>query len=179
MNDHTPAPWFVEQVSLHCDGDTEFYTYLSSEEWSSFCRVVTRFEGETTDNAEGLANVRLIMAAPRMRPIVQAVAALYFAPDAKDETPIFGTNGAYITVGHVKAARAVLHGGEQKLSTGLTPLEQELLAALKWYVEHDETYEGDEPLPDHGGLTWSELNAFWVRGKHSAMAVIAKAEDRR
>ena len=43
-----------------------------------------------------------------MEPIVKVVASLYFPPDAKDNTPIFGTNGSYITVGDVKAARAAI-----------------------------------------------------------------------
>lgn len=53
---------------------------------------------------------------------------------------------------------------------------QELLTALKWMVEHDDTNEGDTPLEDHGGRTWDEINAYWIDGVNRARAAIAKAE---
>lgn len=51
----------------------------------------------------------------------------------------------------------------------------ELLEALIWMVENDDTYEGDTPLPDHSGATWNEINAFWIAGLNKARAAIAKA----
>ena len=51
----------------------------------------------------------------------------------------------------------------------------ELLEALKWMVEHDETWEGDTPLPDHSGLTWNEINSEFIAGLNKARAAIAKA----
>jgi hypothetical protein len=51
----------------------------------------------------------------------------------------------------------------------------ELLEALIWMVENDETCEGDEPLRDHHGLTWNEINAEFIAGLNKARAAIAKA----
>lgn len=51
----------------------------------------------------------------------------------------------------------------------------ELLAALQWMVDNDDTNEGDEPLPDHGGLTWNEINSLFIAGLNKARAAIAKA----
>ena len=52
----------------------------------------------------------------------------------------------------------------------------ELLDALEWMVSEDETNEGDVPLPDKGGLTWNEINAYWIDGLNKARAAIAKAK---
>ena len=51
----------------------------------------------------------------------------------------------------------------------------DLLEALIWMVENDETFEGDTPLPDHHGATWNEINAYWIAGLNRARAAIAKA----
>lgn len=51
----------------------------------------------------------------------------------------------------------------------------ELLEALEWMVANDETNEGDEPLPDRGGQTWNDINAYWIDGLNKARAAIAKA----
>lgn len=52
-----------------------------------------------------------------------------------------------------------------------------LIEALEWYIENDETCEGDTPLPDHHGLTWNEINAEWIEGKERAIAAIARARS--
>jgi hypothetical protein len=52
----------------------------------------------------------------------------------------------------------------------------EMLAALKWFVENDDTNEGDDPLPERGGLSWDQINAYYLEGKRKAIAAIAKAE---
>ncbi|CUX07686.1 hypothetical protein CFBP6626_07585 [Agrobacterium tumefaciens] len=54
----------------------------------------------------------------------------------------------------------------------------ELLEALKWMVENDETNEGEEPRPEFGGDSWNEVNAFFLAGLNRARAAIAKAEGR-
>jgi hypothetical protein len=51
-----------------------------------------------------------------------------------------------------------------------------MLAALKWFVENDDTNEGDEPLPERGGLSWDQINGYYLEGKRKAIAAIAKAE---
>ena len=62
----------------------------------------------------------------------------------------------------------------------LHEVNAELLEALKWYVENDETSEGDEPL-EAGlritkGETWNSINAYWIEGLNKARAAINKAE---
>ena len=52
----------------------------------------------------------------------------------------------------------------------------ELLEALEWMVAEDDTNEGDTPMPDHGGRTWNEINAYWIDGLNKARAAIAKAK---
>src|SRR5690348_11491847 len=44
----------------------------------------------------------------------------------------------------------------------------ELLEALIWMVDNDETNEGDTPMPDQGGATWNEINAYWIDGLNRA-----------
>lgn len=66
MSEHTPGPWVVEEDASHFDGRSDGYKFLSGEEWHSFCRVVIRFEGSSSDYPEGLANLRLISSAPDM-----------------------------------------------------------------------------------------------------------------
>lgn len=48
--------------------------------------------------------------------------------------------------------------------------------ALQWYIENDEVNEGDIPLEQFGGQTWDELNAFWIKGKHTAKEVVKEIE---
>lgn len=52
-----------------------------------------------------------------------------------------------------------------------------LIEALEWYIENDDVYEGDTPLPNHGGLTWNEMNSYWLEGKQRAIAAIARARS--
>lgn len=54
-------------------------------------------------------------------------------------------------------------------------MEEELNAKLKeakaiiqWFIDNDETNEGDRPMPEYGGQTWDELNAYWIEGKRRA-----------
>jgi hypothetical protein len=51
----------------------------------------------------------------------------------------------------------------------------ELLEALKWMVENDETNEGDTPVKSLGGASWNEINDYWISGLNKAKAAIAKA----
>ena len=54
----------------------------------------------------------------------------------------------------------------------------DLLDALKWMVENDDTNEGDMPLDHLNGQTWDEFNAYWIDGLTRARTAIAKAEGR-
>jgi len=62
-----------------------------------------------------------------------------------------------------------------KANARLIAAAPELLEALQWMVANDETCEGDEPLNDHSGVTWNEINSFWIGGLNKARAAIAKA----
>ena len=78
MNAHTPGPWIVEPPASG-DGDIsdasmpQCHSFISSSNWSALARVVTRMEGETADSEEGLANARLIRAAPDLYTALKAL----------------------------------------------------------------------------------------------------------
>lgn len=55
----------------------------------------------------------------------------------------------------------------------LTAENKELWEIVQWFVDNDETNEGDTPLPERGGRTWDELNAFWIAGLNRARAALA------
>ena len=48
-----------------------------------------------------------------------------------------------------------------------------LRAALQWFIDNDDTNEGDTPLPKHGGRTWNEINEYWIDGLNRARAALA------
>lgn len=50
-----------------------------------------------------------------------------------------------------------------------------LLRSLVWMVENDDTNEGDVPMKDHGGLTWNEINEYWIAGLNDARNAIEEA----
>lgn len=57
---------------------------------------------------------------------------------------------------------------------------RELVEALQWYIENDETNEGSEPIrnpyrPSLNGQTWDEINGYWIAGKRRAEAALRKA----
>lgn len=64
---------------------------------------------------------------------------------------------------------------EINANASLLSAAPELLEALIWFVENDDTNEGDEPMPEHNGETWNEINAYWLEGLSKARAAIAKA----
>ena len=53
---------------------------------------------------------------------------------------------------------------------------QELLDALKWFIDNDDTNEGDAPLPEYNGRSWNEINAYWIDGLNRARKAIAIAK---
>ena len=57
---HTPGPWELahEQHSRYC--------HVNSVDWGMFASVVVRMQGMDCDCPEGLANARLIAAAPEL-----------------------------------------------------------------------------------------------------------------
>lgn len=69
--------------------------------------------------------------------------------------------------------------GPNEANARLIAAAPELLEALQWFVENDDTYQGDTPMPEHGGLTWNEINAEFIDGLNKARAAIAKATGER
>lgn len=59
---------------------------------------------------------------------------------------------------------------------GLLVTAPKLLRSLVWMVENDDTHEGDVPMEEHGGLTWNEINAYWITGLNSARNAIEEAK---
>lgn len=55
---HTPAPWTIDR------GPSKTYAEICAADWHGLAKVVVRFSGDNTDDATGLANARLIAAAP-------------------------------------------------------------------------------------------------------------------
>ena len=51
---------------------------------------------------------------------------------------------------------------------------RQLVDALNWYIDEDDTIEGDEPTSF--GETWNDINAPWIAGKRRAEAAIDAAE---
>jgi len=49
---------------------------------------------------------------------------------------------------------------------------QEFREALKWFVDNDDTNQGDTPLPEYGGKSWNEINAYWIAGLNHACALL-------
>jgi hypothetical protein len=49
---------------------------------------------------------------------------------------------------------------------------QEFREALKWFVDNDDTNQGDTPLPEYGGKSWNEINAHWIAGLNRAHALL-------
>ena len=62
MMGHTPGPWELDSESLKGDS----YTAINGEGWDELATVVTRMLSCDEDSPEGLANARLIAAAPDM-----------------------------------------------------------------------------------------------------------------
>lgn len=63
-----------------------------------------------------------------------------------------------------------------KIAGDLATENEELLGALKWYVDNDDTYEGDRT--SYGGINWDEENKYWLKGRRRAEQAIARAEQK-
>ena len=62
LDEATPAPWNIGGRKNPKSGGA--VAMVNSPLWESFARVVVRFDDEEADDAGGLANARLIAAAP-------------------------------------------------------------------------------------------------------------------
>jgi regulator of replication initiation timing len=47
-----------------------------------------------------------------------------------------------------------------------------LREALQWFLDNDETNEGDVPMPEYGDRTWNEINEYWIDGLKRARAAL-------
>ena len=71
---HTPGPWTIKFFrSIEPN-----HALICAEDWHDFASVVVRFCGDDTDDATGLANARLIAAAPDL---LAALEELCLAPN--------------------------------------------------------------------------------------------------
>jgi hypothetical protein len=65
----TPGPWTQDRMVVTSDDDWVKPTQvvaLTGQTWNGFARVIVRMNGDDTDCEDGLANARLIAAAPTM-----------------------------------------------------------------------------------------------------------------
>lgn len=62
MAGYTKGPWELDGESLRGGS----YTAINGEGWDELATVVTRMRGNAEDNPEGVANARLIAAAPEL-----------------------------------------------------------------------------------------------------------------
>ncbi len=71
---HTPGPWTHEGADQLDDLKPEQCHRISSTlpgKWSALALVVTRFDDDVLDSKEGIANARLIAAAPELLSALQ------------------------------------------------------------------------------------------------------------
>lgn len=62
---HTPGPWWVE-ITTPTGEPLSYYSEVSGNKWGALAQVVTAMDGEGGLCAEGVANARLIAAAPEL-----------------------------------------------------------------------------------------------------------------
>ena len=104
-----------------------------------------------------------------------------FDPDDARPHPLMWVAdlGAW-AVGDVWTPRMVAEMGLHYQGPVLMPAEVDasraenarLREALTWFIENDDTNEGDTPMPDHGGRSWNEINAYWIEGLNAARAAL-------
>jgi len=54
---------------------------------------------------------------------------------------------------------------------------REALDIIKWFIDNDETNEGDAPMSEHGGRSWNEINAPWIDGLNTARRFVKENEE--
>lgn len=83
--------------------------------------------------------------------------------DANNETVVgFSTYGGDCR--YLKNARVMT--ASRNIAPELIRVIELAEIALAWYIENDETNEGDNT--EIGGKNWDEENAFWIEGKRKA-----------
>ncbi|MGI9141650.1 MAG: hypothetical protein ACR2IJ_00515 [Fluviibacter sp.] len=99
MAEYTKGPWQLDSESLRGDS----YTAINGEGWDELATVVTRMKLETKDSAEGLANARLIAAAPELLEALEGMVAMFADHAQYDED---GHEIAAVTVAQMAIAKA-------------------------------------------------------------------------
>jgi hypothetical protein len=54
-----------------------------------------------------------------------------------------------------------------------------LYSALQWFIENDDTNQGDNPQEHLGGRSWDDVNAYWIDGLNAGIAAVKLAEGRQ
>lgn len=74
LMNHTPGPWLIDHIR------GRYRVRINGRGWGSLARVIVRMDGDVEDSPEGMANARLIAAAPdlleaclRALPFLQAL----------------------------------------------------------------------------------------------------------
>ena len=70
---HTPGPWIIQRSRTIRPN----YALICGQDWHDLAHVVVRFSGDKEDDATGLANARLIAAAPETIKALEALLAMY------------------------------------------------------------------------------------------------------
>ena len=50
---------------------------------------------------------------------------------------------------------------------------------LEWFIENDETYRGDEPMPERRNQTWDEINSYWIEHLDAAIAFVLELKGEK
>lgn len=58
-------------------------------------------------------------------------------------------------------------------------LADRLASSVEWFLSETETYRGDEPMDDHGGLSWNQINEYWIRNEDIAADILTAHATRR
>ncbi len=93
---HSPGPWRNDKYHILDDAN------------NTVALIGWYVDGTEDDVLESDANASLIAAAPEMLPIVAAFAALPINDKTRDDVPVYGLDGGYITHGDVRKARAAI-----------------------------------------------------------------------
>ena len=70
---HTPGPWIIQRSRTIRPN----YALICGQDWHDLANVVVRFSGDKEDDATGLANARLIAAAPETIKALEALLEMY------------------------------------------------------------------------------------------------------
>jgi hypothetical protein len=67
---HTPGPWTITRY----EDEPETYVYFQAPDWLNFARAAIRRVDDAEDSPTGIANARLIAAAPDMLEALESAA---------------------------------------------------------------------------------------------------------